>query len=328
MSPKVSVILYGYNHGRYIREAVDSILSQTFQDFELIATDNGSSDDSAEILRSYAAENKRIKLMLHKDNVLTGARFNMPFALCAGEYISFLNADDYYLPRKLERQTECFAGLGPDYGVVYSPGYTLNDLTGEKWVEPSLRSSGDVLEDMLRKFFSEGNICPMSPLVRKECLLRYPFYPEAFFEGEAIYRRMAMRYKFQYIDEPLVVMRDHLYNLGKAIRPNRAVAMDALERLGNDPEFPPRLRRIFETHRSTLMRNYGWQGIRVLEDGKWAREAFMATLRWSPSQIFHPKTAAGLALSWLPRPVLRGFNGVANRLLRHKQNIMYRDLDL
>jgi len=324
--PKVSVILYGYNYGRYLRQAVESVLNQTFQDFELIATDNGSSDDSPAILTSYAERDSRIRLMLHRNNILTGARWNEPFKIARGSFISLLNADDYYLPRKLELQIAEFERLDSDYGVVYSPGYRLNDLTGECWREESMHQSGMILKEMLLHIQDSGFINPISPLVRRECFDRYPFSGTNFFEGEGVYFRFGMSFKFGYLDEPLVVMRDHLFNLGKAIKVNQEVFLSMLGRLSEEADFPRDLIPALNTCIARKMASLGWQAIRVAEDVAWARECFALALSYDRWQILKPRVLVGAVLSALPASLLHRLNIAGSRLQKPRHNSVYRDL--
>src|SRR5262245_55855589 len=134
MSKKVSTILCCYNQAEFVAGAIDSVLNQTHDDVELIAIDNGSTDGSADVMRRYQND-KRVVLMLHPVNDRLTKRQNEGIARATGDFVSMLYADDYYLPRKFERQLAAFDGLGPEFGVVYSPGIRLNVLNGEQWVE-------------------------------------------------------------------------------------------------------------------------------------------------------------------------------------------------
>src|SRR5947208_2116898 len=145
-SPRVSVILNCYNQCQWVAEAVESVLNQTFRDFELLIVDNGSSDKTPEILKAYSSD-PRVRLFLHKENVAISRRFNEAVDAARGEFISFLYSDDYYLPRKLEKQVALLDQLGSEYGVVYGPSLVKNELTGEQWTSNSIRASGHIFKD-------------------------------------------------------------------------------------------------------------------------------------------------------------------------------------
>lgn len=104
--PKVSVILDNYNYARFLPEAIDSVLAQSFSDFELIIVDDGSTkDDSVEMIKQYSAKDERI-IPVFKSNGGQTSAFNEAFAHCKGEIIAFLDSDDYWYPDKLEKIVE------------------------------------------------------------------------------------------------------------------------------------------------------------------------------------------------------------------------------
>src|SRR3954454_4266276 len=167
-SPRVSVILNCYNQSEWVAESVESVLSQTFRDFELLIVDNGSSDKTPEILKAYSSD-PRVRLFLHKENVAISRRFNEAVDAARGEFISFLYSDDYYLPRKLEKQVALLDQLGPEYGVVYGPSRVKNELTGEQWTSNSIRASGDIFKDLCAGL-NLGLPNMIAPMTRKSCM--------------------------------------------------------------------------------------------------------------------------------------------------------------
>lgn len=320
MKSRVSVVVYNYNYGKFLNDAVDSVLTQAYPEIEVVVLDNGSTDDSLAVLRRYDSD-PRVTVLPRKDNSIKGARFNEPFAHCAGDFIAILYADDYFLPERIAKQVACFEHLGRDCGVVYSPAWRLNVLTGERWRMRVNGKSGIGLEDLLRGFFTDGYVVPVATLIRRECLERYPFFPDMDYEGEGIYLRIAMRYKFHCLDEPLAVMREHGSNLGKAIRHNAKDLIPYLRRLEADPDFPPSASAALRDFRSRKLLDYGWQGVRMLSDGAWARRHLAAAVAEDPWMAAHPRAVAGFALSFLPDSWLSGLNRLANRLVRRKENV-------
>jgi glycosyltransferase involved in cell wall biosynthesis len=318
-SELVSVVLCGYNQKDFVRDAIQSVLNQTHSHLELVVIDNGSTDGSPEVIKECVSRDPRVKIILHPQNDSISKRMNHGIENAQGEYISILYADDYYLPNYIERSLNCFKNLPSDYGVVYSPAYRLNIITGEKWINPSLTASGWILQDIFLNYIKEGYICPISPLIRKECYLRYRFHEDVFSEGEDIFLRIAIAYKFHYLAEPLVVMRDHLSNMGKAIVKNRELFLANMEKLNRNPEFPRALKPVFCDFVGRILRNYGWQGVRVAGNAKWARDCFWRAICWSPKQILHPRTIIGFGLALLPSRLLRGLNNRMNSLRRKSQ---------
>lgn len=320
---KVTVVLCCYNQRAYVAHAVESVLGQTHRNIELIVVDNGSTDGSREILAPYAAD-PRVQLILHTGNASINQRFIEAIARGTGAFVSILYADDYYLPRKLERQLAEFATLPPDYGVVYSPGYRLDAETGHQWRDASLSQSGYLLEEMMTRHFTDGFINPISPLMRRECYQRYPFYDDIFTEGEAIYMRFALTFKFKYVDEPLTVMREHQTNIGKAVKKNAVLALILMDRLSQERDFPPAMAPALDRFRAEFMGVCSWLGIRVAADPGWARTCALAAIRQRPWQLLRGRTLAALAMSAFPAAGLRAFNRVMNAVRRHNQSGAFR----
>ena len=104
MHPKVSVIMAVYNGVPYLRQAVESILYQTFSDFEFIIVDDGSTDGTWDILTEYANRDQRIVLVPNKENIGLTKSLNKGLALAQGEYVARQDADDVSLPKRFEKQ--------------------------------------------------------------------------------------------------------------------------------------------------------------------------------------------------------------------------------
>jgi glycosyltransferase involved in cell wall biosynthesis len=324
MTPRVSVLLHSYQQCEYLAVAIESVLGQTFTDFELIIIDNGSRDDSLSIARRYLSD-ERVRLVSHSDNRSLSRRQNEGVALARGEFISFLYSDDYYLPDKLQRQIALFDRLPKDYGVVYAPALGINALTGRQWQHPSIGASGLILRHLLQHF-EDGPIDMLSPLTRRQALLRYPFYEDLFAEGESVFFRLAMTVKFQFSLHPVVVLREHDRNIGKAIRQNHESFMKVLDRIATHPDFPRDAAAELPRLRARLLRNAGWQAMRMgSTDAAWARGRFSRAVCAQWRQAFHPRTVLGWGLSLLPDRLRRHINRVASTIRRNPANAIYLD---
>ena len=102
-APRVTVVTPAYNVGRYIGEAVDSVLRQTFPDFEYLVVDDGSADDTAQVIKSHGNEDPRLRLIQIAHSGLSAAR-NAGIREARGRYIALLDGDDRWRPKFLERQ--------------------------------------------------------------------------------------------------------------------------------------------------------------------------------------------------------------------------------
>jgi glycosyltransferase involved in cell wall biosynthesis len=114
-TPRVSVLMSAYNAEKYIAEAIDSILNQTFSDFEFIVINDGSTDTTAEIVRSYT--DPRIVFIDNAENQGLIAALNQGLDMCRGEYIARMDADDVSLPERFEKQIR-FMDANPEIGVL------------------------------------------------------------------------------------------------------------------------------------------------------------------------------------------------------------------
>lgn len=323
---KVTILIYSYSQAPYIRQAYDSALAQDYPNLEIVGYDNGSKDGTAAIVQSEYASHPKVKFFFcdtSESNQQLAPFRAMRHA--TGDFISILHGDDYYFPNKIRRQIECFNQLPRDYGVVYGPAYKWNQITGQMWIEQGFRHSGAIFRRMLERFPSEGSIPTISPLIRHECFDRHPYRPELTAEGEDIFFRFAITHKFHFLDVPMVVMRDHLNNMGKVIKLNVSKFVRTMEFLEKEPGLTNTDRAAVRSYVAKTLRNYGWQGIRVANDPCWAREQYFKAVRWDKKQLFHPRTLIGITASFFPSKLLARVNSLLLQILRIKGNAVIKE---
>ena len=117
-SPLVTVVTPAYNVAKYVGETVDSVLRQTFRDFEYLVVDDGSVDNSIDVVKAHVGGDPRFRLVPGEHRGLSAAR-NAGIREAKGEYIAFLDGDDRWHPKFLERQLQLIQSLPPDVGVVF-----------------------------------------------------------------------------------------------------------------------------------------------------------------------------------------------------------------
>ena len=128
--PKVSIAVPTYNCERYVAQSVESLLGQTFGDFELVISDNASTDGTEEICRRYAASDKRVRYVRRTENIGGPGNFRYVFSLCSGQYHKWSTADDYWHPNFL---AEAVSALDRNADVVLCyPRTQLIDAAGTK----------------------------------------------------------------------------------------------------------------------------------------------------------------------------------------------------
>jgi glycosyltransferase involved in cell wall biosynthesis len=121
-APKVSVIVPNYNYARYLPGTIDSVLNQTYENIEIIVVDDGSKDDSSEVLAGYGS---KIKVLFQQNQGVSAAR-NAGIGESEGEYIAFLDADDEWFPEKVEKQVEKFL-QNEELGLVHAGLENIDD---------------------------------------------------------------------------------------------------------------------------------------------------------------------------------------------------------
>lgn len=177
--PTVSVIIPSYNHSRFIGEAIESLINQTYTDFEIIIVDDCSPDNSVEVIRTFT--DPRIKLFVNKRNEGAVYTTNKAIQLATGDYVALLNSDDMWVPNKLEVQVE-FLQKNPDVHAVFSNAKFVNE--DQKELKKADYFWADVFEkenrssaEWLRYFFFDFNcLCHPSILIRREVYDRTPLY--------------------------------------------------------------------------------------------------------------------------------------------------------
>lgn len=204
-NPKVSVVIPTYNRAHLIGESIQSVLDQTFQDFELIIVDDGSSDDTEAVVGRF--DDPRIRYIYQENKGISGAH-NTGVRNAKGQYIIFLGSDDLWLPKLLELEV-LILDTNPDIGLVYAKAQAIN-------------GDGNVMSQMsgaLQKYPGEtlksalyGNfVCTITALIRRECFDRVGLFDETL-KARVDYDmwiRMAKYYRFAHIDKVLAHFRMH-----------------------------------------------------------------------------------------------------------------------
>ena len=149
--PRVSVVLPSYNHERFVACALDSILAQTYQDFEIIITDDGSADRSIDVLRTYERKDSRIKLFLNRFNYETHS-LNKCVQQARGDYIAVAHSDDEFAPAKLEQQVN-FLDKHPEVAAVFTAARIVNQRGQELPDYPLFDNTNRSRHEWLKPFF-------------------------------------------------------------------------------------------------------------------------------------------------------------------------------
>jgi glycosyltransferase involved in cell wall biosynthesis len=205
INPKISVIIPTYNRASLVSQAIDSVLDQTYQDLEIIIVDDGSTDNTRELLKPYKNKIRYI----YQENRGGAAARNTGIKNAKGKYIAFLDSDDLWFPDKLEKQVRIL-DKNDEIGLVYSNCVNINDSG----------SFNNVL--MKSKRIQSGNIfdalivgktgCPLQTwLVRRICFNKVGDFDKEFrtSHDREMLVRIAAEFKVYGIKEPLTIFRQH-----------------------------------------------------------------------------------------------------------------------
>ena len=219
-NPRVSIGIPSYNHEKYISQTIDSILNQTFQDFEIIITDDGSSDNTVDVIKSFS--DNRIKLFVFEKNQGACKALNNCIINSKGEYFANISSDDVWEPDKLEKQVK-FLDENPLIPAVFTK-VKIIDENGKPFKNKNHFYS-DIFEQKnrsrsswLNKFFYQGNcVCHPSLLIKKDVYDKIGLYNElmANIPDFDMWVRLCLKYDFHILDEKLTKfrVRDDEYNV-------------------------------------------------------------------------------------------------------------------
>ncbi|NQV23429.1 MAG: glycosyltransferase [Rhodopirellula sp.] len=295
-SPLVTTIIPSFNHARYIEQAIESVLQQTYDNIELIISDDGSTDNTVDVLTKYESH-PRIRLLKHSVNRGQSVSINAALSIAKGEYISFLPSDDWYLPHKTEMQLSKFLECAPSVGVVYGRGARSFECSGQirEMDLPLLKGN------VARRILGTGNfVYPVTPLYRKECFDRFPFDERYKAEGESIFAKLALAYEFDFVDDIVAVMRDHEENTGKNVELMYRENIDYWSDFFATMEMPDELRKLRATRLGRIHRLKGLELIRICGQPKAGRMALLKAIGCRTSYLLDPRIIAGIVLSFLP----------------------------
>jgi glycosyltransferase involved in cell wall biosynthesis len=205
--PKISIVIPSYNRAEYISSTLNSILAQTYKDFEIIFVDDGSTDNTEAILQSYMDKDYRVKYFKQSNSERAVAR-TYGMSLAIGDYICLVDSDDVWYPHKLETQFS-FMEANADYLLCYASVNRI-DMQGRKLAAATRQLEGYtgwVFFELLKRNF----IPSVTPMFRKEVLKKVKEQNTEYipYEDWDFWLRLSREGKFYHIREPLGAYRLH-----------------------------------------------------------------------------------------------------------------------
>jgi len=221
--PTVTVIIPTYNRGHVIRRALHSVLHQTYQSLEVIVVDDGSTDNTEEIVASF--NDPRILYIRHETKRGAAAARNTGIKAASADFIAFQDSDDEWLPEKLEAQMKVFEDTPPEVGIVYTDMWKIKGGERKYWHSPVIKpEDGTVYEQALDRVMGIGI---QTAVIKRECFHKAGVFDEKFprFIDLELFIRLSKYYYFYHINLPLV----NYYDIGEGISNNDEALITAYE---------------------------------------------------------------------------------------------------
>ncbi len=262
--PEVSVIIPTYNRALTIGKSIDSVLEQTYKDYEIIVVDDGSTDNTYEVLRPYW---EKIHYVFKENWGISSAR-NLGLEIAKGRYIALLDSDDFWKPEKLQKQIECF-NKHQEYGIIATRCITNTVDRNFNTIElKKIRRSGKsgwIYKDLFNKNFLRTS----SVLIKKECFQKVGYFDESLPRCNDIdmWLRISRKYPVGFINSPLTIYTRRPKEIRRDNIEGRKIWLQVLEK-NYDPTLIPnymykkRIARIY----NHIAENYFKKGNK--EEGK------------------------------------------------------------
>lgn len=311
--PFVSVVIPAYNAANTLKETVQSVFEQTFQDFEIIIVDDGSKDDTLQTANSIAENDSRVRVISQKNGGAASAR-NTGIRAAKGEYIALVDADDLWLPHKLERQIEVLENKNSDGNEVFAVQagafFVNNDLEVIS-VRPCVPSKDALLETLLFRNMPSN----MSTLVIK----RSKFDEIGYFDTELeileewdMAIKVARYCNLVSIEEPLSLYRVFEGNRSRNLEIHIKPGFLVLKRLFEDPALPENIKnkkRLIYAHFYTM-----------LSGGCFKINDFRGSVKWGMKAVMSHPSSLWYILAMPFRKIKRFFSGRNSAELSHLVN--------
>ncbi|HLH07363.1 MAG TPA: glycosyltransferase [Terriglobales bacterium] len=273
----ISVIIPCYNSERFVKRAIDSVLAQTFKDYEIVVVDDGSTDSTAEKVKKYGS----LVRYLHQENRGLPAARNSGIKIAQGKYIALLDDDDWWVPEKLEKQLKILA-TSPRAAMVYCDATVVYESGDpEESFLAQFRYGTKLPRGRVRSQLIEHNfILPSTVLIVRDCLDKVGGFDESFRAVEDLdfWLRLASNWEIEVVPEPLIFRREGSHNMTANAERISTYALRALEK-ANSTLALDRSEKKLLNHKSAQYRwnlGYGYFKKQQFRD---AREQFAEAMK-------------------------------------------------
>ncbi len=310
----VTVVIPVYNGTDYLREAIDSVLAQTFTAYELLVIDDGSTDGTWELIQSYGSRLRGI----HKSNGGVASALNVGIQHARGQWIAWLSHDDTFLPDKLRVQLECLAN-SPDARVCYTDYWVVDEHSEREGI---LRMPAYPSDRFVRHLFQCMFVCGSTVLAHRDCFAAEGLFNDTlrYSQDADMWLRLARRFSFVHLPEPLIQWRFHAgqgsRNDAKMLADRRAYLLRCLDRFDLLDFFPELRLASYPSRATATARRYLAEVMlsRHREPSIALQQYVLACRAWrSPRNPAFVKTLGLLLGGWLYYWLGRNIAGLLRR---------------
>ncbi len=303
LEPVVSVIISTYNRAQFLIKAIESVLNQTFQSFELIIVDDGSTDETEKIVKEFQKKDKRIKYILLEENSGGPSKpKNIGIDISSGKYLAFLDDDDEWFPEKLEKQLDIFKNNN-NLTLVACNSLDVYEEKGtiKKY---KIKKRKDYFVAILESCFIHSS---SSVIVKKDALNNVGFFDENLKIGEDwdMWIRILSQYHFSFTEEPLFKYHIHNKNISQKLCEKDSIG-DHLS--------------IFNKHKKHYLNNHKIYSNKLRYDGtrymlssqvKNAQKAFLKSIKINPLNL---KSYLYFFISFLGIKIYKNLNFLKSKI--------------
>jgi glycosyltransferase involved in cell wall biosynthesis len=296
-TPRVSVVIPTYNSAAMVEEAIESVLAQTYRDFEIVVIDDGSTDNTEHVVKRFAG---RIHYFKQKNEGVSAAR-NAGIKKSRGQYIAFLDSDDLWLPEKLAEEIPLL-DADPQLGLVYCDWAVVSGdaLLQASYLKGLGASSGYVFDDLIQS----GFILTSGVVVRRACLDNVGDFDKslAIAQDYDLWLRVSYQWRVQLVDKCLFTKRSWDGSLSSDLIKTALERISLFQKtLRELPDMTPRSRRLVRHQLALNHWDVGYDNFDSFSFEE-AREHFRSSLMYDWTNA---KVLAYLVVSCFPKSLVR-----------------------
>lgn len=309
MNKLVSVIIPTYNRANIIKDAIETVLNQTYQNFEIIVVDDGSTDKTEKVVKSF--NDSRIRYIYQPNSGKPSVARNLGINSSKGDFVAFLDSDDLWHPQMLEKHVEV---LNANAKLGFTTDWSSYRTFDGKEIFQKIccaENSKEYIKYLLLtpdKAYAGPSTC----VIRKECFEKSGLFDESmtFCEDWDLFFRLALHFEMHNIHEILTYVRIHQESISKTndVVNFREGYLKFLQKAFENKDLPSEMLKIKKQAYSNALWCIGGWALEKSKNYSIARQSFLESFENSHCKILNPKFMVKLILSYSPEIFLEGFS--------------------